>query len=319
MSSDKLSIADSRVQHCFAVLNGQSYHYLLGTPSKSPRATIFLIHGWPDFSFGWRYQIPVLLSLNLQVVVPDMMGYGLTASPHALKFYTMKRAAQDMVALAKQLKALQIILLGHDWGGTVVYRIALWYPEIVIAVLSVCTPYARPNKTCTPIEDLVKKLPNFAYQKQLASGEVEKRIRSTQEIRDLLNAMYEGVAQGARAGFVSEQGVLFTNLHGLKRTHLLTEEELDYYAGAYSRNDLRGTLNWYRARQLNHTDEQEMANVKGLKITQPALFISARRDKSLPHSMSRGMEQHFNTLKRAEVDAGHWALWQVPDEFNSII
>jgi hypothetical protein len=38
------------------------------------------IHGWPDLAIGWRYQIPLLLSLGLRVVAPDMMGYGGTVT-----------------------------------------------------------------------------------------------------------------------------------------------------------------------------------------------------------------------------------------------
>jgi len=34
------------------------------------------IHGWPDLSMGWRYQIPHLVELGFRVVAPDMMGYG---------------------------------------------------------------------------------------------------------------------------------------------------------------------------------------------------------------------------------------------------
>ena len=43
-------------------------------------ATLFQIHGFPDISMGWRYQIPMLLSLGLRVVAPDCMGYGRTVS-----------------------------------------------------------------------------------------------------------------------------------------------------------------------------------------------------------------------------------------------
>jgi hypothetical protein len=40
------------------------------------------IHGFPDISMGWRYQIPMLLGLELRVVAPDCMGYGRTVGIH---------------------------------------------------------------------------------------------------------------------------------------------------------------------------------------------------------------------------------------------
>lgn len=51
--------------------------YLIGLPDNGKfKATIFLIHGWPDLSIGWRYQIPSLIEYGMRVVVPDMIGYG---------------------------------------------------------------------------------------------------------------------------------------------------------------------------------------------------------------------------------------------------
>lgn len=44
------------------------------------------IHGWPDLSMGWRYQIPLLVNLGFRVVAPDMMGYGGTVSFCSLPF-----------------------------------------------------------------------------------------------------------------------------------------------------------------------------------------------------------------------------------------
>lgn len=86
---------DSRVSHEYATLNGRRYRkhetssgvmvmakqahtdYLLAVPQGGYyKSTIFLVHGWPDLSFGWRYQIPFLVDQGLRVVVPDQMGYG---------------------------------------------------------------------------------------------------------------------------------------------------------------------------------------------------------------------------------------------------
>lgn len=69
--------SDSRVEHKTALLNGFIYHYLYAEPiSGKWSKTVFLIHGWPDLSMGWRYQIPYLVDMGFRVVAPDMMGYG---------------------------------------------------------------------------------------------------------------------------------------------------------------------------------------------------------------------------------------------------
>ena len=128
----KITPNDPRVQSKTATLNGITYSYLLAEPCGTPLLnTIFLIHGFPDISLGWRYQIPVLTSLGLRVVALDMMGYSGTDAPEDIKYYTYKRAADDVASLAKQLGLSSIILGGHDWGGAV-------YTELLCIILTSC-------------------------------------------------------------------------------------------------------------------------------------------------------------------------------------
>ena len=72
---DKIRVNDPRISHLTAYLNGYTYGYLFSpaSPSVAKKGTIFLIHGFPDISMGWRYQIPFLTKLGLDVVVPDSM------------------------------------------------------------------------------------------------------------------------------------------------------------------------------------------------------------------------------------------------------
>jgi pimeloyl-ACP methyl ester carboxylesterase len=320
MAPDRLAPNDPRVEHQYVVLNGQTYHYLLGNPNGPARGTIFCIHGWPDFSFGWRYQVPALLSAGYRVVVPDMMGYSHSSAPESLEFYTTKCAADDMAELAKHLDCPRIILLGHDWGGSIVWRIAMYKPQLVHAVMSVCTPFDMPKKEFAPLEDIVKtRLPNFTYQLQLASGEVEKHIKTKEQIRQFLNAMYGGRGPNGELGFNVNPGIIYENLPKLQPTRLMSPEELDYYADCWARHGVHSTLNWYRVRELNFRDEKVLADRKGPMITMPALFILAKKDAALPPKMSATMDRHFANLTRGEVDAGHWALWQAPDQCNKLI
>lgn len=77
-----VTLNDPRVKYQTATLNGVEYNYILAEPASGNVVdTIFLIHGWPDMSLGWRNQIPYLLSKGLRVVAPDMMGYGGTDAP----------------------------------------------------------------------------------------------------------------------------------------------------------------------------------------------------------------------------------------------
>ena len=66
---------------------------------------------------GWRYQVPHLLSLGLQVIVPDMLGFGRTSAPESHEEYTAKNIAGHIATLIKEVTDQPIILGGHDWGA----------------------------------------------------------------------------------------------------------------------------------------------------------------------------------------------------------
>lgn len=249
-----------------------------------------------------------------------MMGYGRSSAPEALSNYTMKTACDDLAALAKQLSVPQIFILGHDWGGYIVWRFALYYPELVRGVVSVCTPYGAPSKAFYPLEQMVESnLPNFRYQLQLAGPDVQANIVGKDRIRQFLNAIYGGRSKDGKVGFNTQQGVIFDNLASLQKTKLLSDEELDHYTELYAINGIRGPLNWYRTRKLNFEDERSLAAIKDLKVTQPCLFVATTRDEALPLRMSQGMGKYCTDLTRVEVEAGHWVLWQKPQEVNEHI
>ncbi|QSZ30050.1 hypothetical protein DSL72_004568 [Monilinia vaccinii-corymbosi] len=322
---DKLAVRDSRVQYKSADVNGRTYSYILAEPQDGaePVATIFLIHGWPDMAFGWRYQIPALQALNLRVVVPNMQGYAGSSSPQELSAFTLKTAADDVAALAKVIGATSIILGGHDWGGAIVYRIALYYPQLITAVFSVCTPFFPPQTQYTPMT----VRPNFKYQLQLQGPDVEREIVGKEKLGKMLNALYGGRTPEKELAFSVTEGINFSALDHLGPSPLLTREELDHYAEQYAIHGIRGPLNWYRTGELNFDDERELAKLfhaedgSGRKVEIPTLFIAGARDEALPPIMGESMGQWFGEgkLRREEVDASHWALWEKPAEVNAYI
>ncbi|KAN0095544.1 epoxide hydrolase [Hyaloscypha variabilis] len=314
---DKITPTDPRVQFKTANLNGVTYGYILAEPEGKAVDTIFLIHGWPDLALGWRYQIPLLLSLNLRVVVPNMMGYAGTDAPDSPTYYTFKRASDDIAALASHLSLSSIILGGHDWGGAVVFRIALHHPSLIRAIFTICTPFTPPRSTYTP----ATVLPNFKYQLHLASGEVEQVITGPAKIREFLNGMYGGRTANKKPMFSVSHGVHFENLEGIGPSPLLEKEEMDYYVEAYSRNGLHGPLNWYRTGELNFEDEKGLVAFwdEGGKLEIPVLYVAGTRDSALPPSLGKGMGRYCAELRKAEVEAGHWALWEKPGEVNALV
>lgn len=203
---------------------------------------------------------------------------------------------------------------------------ALYHPHLVTHLFSICTPYFSPNPTYTPLKILTRTaLPNFTYQLQFASGDVEEAIQSRSEIRSLLNAAYGGKSSDRSIPLNPEVGIQLSNLDKFGPTRLLTEEELDYYASEFSRHGMHAPLNWYRNREVNWEDEWEhffrFGEVKEApRLEQEVLFVLATKDGALKPEMAKGMVEGGKglvaRLRRREVEASHWALWEKPEEVN---
>ncbi len=325
MDTSKLKPNDPRVKYVTDTIRGKTHRYIVGEAQGTKKETMVLVHGFPDMAFGWRYQIPYFMSLGYQVVVPDMVGYAGTDAPEDLKEYSLKSVADDIKAIATKFVGEdgQIVLGGHDWGGFAVWRAAQWHPKLIKCVFSVCTPYSPPHPDFVPLDAIIAsgKLTNFTYQLHLAGPEVQSKLQGPEKIRQFLNGMYGGRGPKGEVGFKTTEGVQFDQLDKLGPSPLVSKEELDFYAEQYALRkapELRGPLNWYRTRPVNFEEEQALVK-KEARITMPALFITATKDSALPPWMSQGMDEHFDSLTRGEVEADHWALWQAAGEVNSQI
>ena len=80
----------------------RSYHFVDQVPAQyNPQRnpTLLCIHGFPDFWYGWRYQIGPWVRKGCRVVVPDMLGYGGTDKPDDVSEYSTKKICADLAAL----------------------------------------------------------------------------------------------------------------------------------------------------------------------------------------------------------------------------
>ncbi|KAK4043985.1 Alpha/Beta hydrolase protein [Parachaetomium inaequale] len=331
---DKLTPTDPRVQHRTYTIPAspynKTYHYLLAEPpSGTPAtATCLLVHGFPDLSFGWRYQVPYLVSLGLRVIVPDLPGFGRTDAPQELGAYSYKSVIDDLVAIVRHVQGKKdgedvekILLGGHDWGGAVVWRFALWYPEVLRCVFSVCTPFLPVNETFYSKEQIVQMLPNFGYQLQFEGTEVEEAVVGREMIRAFLSVMYGARRADGEAVFGVAKGLRKELLEPEKigESPLVSREEMDFYADEYVKNGMRGPLCWYKTNRVNFDEDRVLLEQGKTKVTVPSLMVVASRDAALPPAMSAGMGEYVPDLVKREVDATHWALWEAPAETNKHI
>ena len=90
---------------------------------------VVLLHGFPEFWYGWRQQIAPLVKAGFRVVAPDLRGYNLSSGPDGVAAYTADKLAGDIRGLIRELGAEPAMVVGHDWGGTVAWTLAANHPS----------------------------------------------------------------------------------------------------------------------------------------------------------------------------------------------
>jgi pimeloyl-ACP methyl ester carboxylesterase len=101
------------IRHGHADLSEVRLHYV--EAGEGP--LVVLLHGFPEFWYAWRLQIPALAAAGLRVVAPDLRGYNLSSKPNGVGAYSSAHLAGDVRDLIAERGASRAHLVGHDWGG----------------------------------------------------------------------------------------------------------------------------------------------------------------------------------------------------------
>jgi pimeloyl-ACP methyl ester carboxylesterase len=101
---------------------------------------VLLLHGFPQFWWTWRAQLPALAAAGFRAVAPDLRGYGASDKPP--RGYDLPTLSADVAALVRALGERDAVLVGHDWGGLLAWTVAALHPRSVrrLVVLSMAHP-----------------------------------------------------------------------------------------------------------------------------------------------------------------------------------
>ena len=130
----------------YAEIGDQRLHYV----EAGDGPLIVLLHGFPEFWYGWREQIQPLAAAGFRVVAPDTRGYNLSSKPKGAKAYSSDLLAADIRGLILERGAESARLVGHDWGGTIAWTMAMNHPEVVdrLAILD-AAHHGSSRRDCT--------------------------------------------------------------------------------------------------------------------------------------------------------------------------
>src|SRR5208283_4097183 len=108
--------------------------------SESP--LLVLIHGFPDFWYSWRAQMPAL-ARDFHVVAIDQRGYNLSGQPEGVESYGIGKLVGDLLAVVKHFGPGKAVIVGHDWGGLVAWTFAMAHPELTDRLIVLNLPHPK--------------------------------------------------------------------------------------------------------------------------------------------------------------------------------
>lgn len=118
---------DPRWTHRFATVNGLELHFV----EAGSGPLVLLLHGFPEFWYAWRRQIPALAAAGFRVVAPDLRGYNLSSKPEGVSAYGVRAVVDDVRGLMTALGATEADVVGHDWGAAIAWGLAMRHPSAV--------------------------------------------------------------------------------------------------------------------------------------------------------------------------------------------
>ncbi|MHA2370919.1 MAG: alpha/beta fold hydrolase [Candidatus Hodarchaeales archaeon] len=288
------------LKHDYLNVGDIKLHYVESGSGK----LVILLHGFPDFWYSWRHQIPALAK-SFRVVAPDLRGYNKSDKPEGVENYTTSLLVQDIRGLIDALGETNATIVGHDWGGVVAWNLAMMAPEKVSNLVIINCPHPVP---------LLKAFWSMRFQ-QLQKSWYVFFFQTPKVPEELLSRNNCKFLQKMILGSVSD-----------KKT--FNEEDMQLYVEAWSQpGALTASVNYYRANwnpaQILSMPEDYQAGLiqRFPKIKCPTLVIWGEKDVALEKSLTVGVEEHIGNACKIQYfpEYGHWVHNEAPDAVNRTI
>ena len=235
---------------------------------------VVLLHGFPDFWYSWRYQIPALADAGFHVIAPNLRGYDTSSKPPSVRDYTVDVIAKDIVELIEQHCDGIANVVGHDWGGGIAWYLAMEHRERIdrLAILNAPHP--------------------LAFRREF--------FRTSQWLRSWYMLFFQ-------LPWLPEATMRWHDHWLLRRTLRSgpardSEASLERYLSAVSHpRALESMMNYYRA--LVRSDAPQLL----ARIDHPTILLWGDRDPYLVRELNEGLHGAVSKLKVVRfLNAGHW-------------
>ncbi|MEA2626098.1 MAG: hypothetical protein QOD06_2143, partial [Candidatus Binatota bacterium] len=184
-------------KHERVTANGIQFHVVTAGSTSAP--LVVLLHGFPEFWYAWRHQIPALAE-HFRVAVPDLRGYGDSDKPPRVADYAIDVLAADVAGLVRALGESKATIVGHDWGGGVAWATALEHPDVVEKLIVLNCPH--PAKFARALRTNFRQLRRSWYMFFFQLPRIPERLLLRKDAA-ILDTMFRGMAK--RPGTFSDE------------------------------------------------------------------------------------------------------------------
>ena len=280
---------------------------------------VLLIHGWPEIAYSWKHQMQPLADAGYRAIAMDVRGFGHSDAPKNVSAYGIENLVADIEGVLDALGIREVVLCGHDWGGIIVWHAARMLENRVRGVISVCTPHMK-HPVADPIEIFKRRHGKQHYFVAFQEPGVAEAIFE-QDAMALFKMLFRSTPPNKKPSsdmfYLLEhyQAFMAKGMPALPG-QVMSDEDLQVYAGAYLKSGFYGGLNLYRNTTHNWHHDAKLSD----DINQPSLMISTADDLFLPPEYTEPMVDMIADLERVIVpDCGHWAMWEQPAAINNHI
>ncbi len=274
--------------HREAVVNGVRLHYV----EQGQGPLVVLLHGFPEFWYSWRHQIPALAEAGFRVIAPDQRGYNTSEKPRGVRSYRVEHLVDDVAALIQHAGESRATVVGHDWGGAVAWAVPMLRPEVVDKLIVMNAPHRQ------------------AYNREL------------RRFRQLLRSWYVFFFQ---LPWLPEAGIRFRQYRLIdnvlrrepKRPGAFSEDDIAAYKQALAQpGALSAGINYYRAAVRRNPFASSMLR----QIDAPTLLIWGEEDPYLGIRLTEGLEQWVPNIRVERIpNASHWVQIDAAERVNELM
>jgi epoxide hydrolase 4 len=279
----------NRMEYRHIATNRIQLHVAQAGSQSSP--LVILLHGFPEFWYGWRRQIPALASAGYRTWAPDQRGYNLSDKPNGIVAYNLDELVADVIGLIDSAGQEKTYLVGHDWGAAVAWRVANQYPERLKRLVVMNVPH--PNVMAQHVRRSFAQLRKSWYILFFQLPWLPEALSKRKDWQMTLQALTHTSQPGA-----------------------FTPDDLGLYRQAWAQpKAYTSMLNWYRA-----AVQKPPQALPSPRIRVPTLLIWGAQDRFLGREMAQPSIDLCDDGRLVLIeDATHWVHHEKAEQVNDLL